>query len=88
MTAFGVSFPSRSTRSICSLRELGSILNVYGLISQNTGVAPVKLTTSAVAKKVKPGTNTASPSWMPQAISGISRASVPLETVTQYFRPV
>ncbi len=47
-------------------------------MSTNTGVAPSHGTTSAVAAKVKLGTNTASPGRMPQAISGRTSASVPL----------
>ena len=64
------------------------MLQVSGSMSTNTGVAPSNTTTSAVAAKVKGDVITSSPGPMFRAISEISNASVPLETVTQCFAPV
>ena len=63
------------------------MLNVLS-ISTNTGVAPARFTLSALAKKVKEGTKTASVFCSSYAISGICKASVPLPQVRQYFLPV
>lgn len=66
----------------------GSILKVHSSTSTKTGVAPSSATTSAVAKKVNGGTKTASPGPIPQAIRGMSRASVPEAQITQCLAPV
>ena len=63
------------------------MLNVSSSTSTNMGVAPSKATTSADAKNVKSGTNTASPSLTSQAIKARVRASVPLAHDMQCFTP-
>ena len=63
------------------------MLNVSSSISIKTGVAPSKETTSADAKKVKSGTNTASPAPMPQALRARVSASVPLAQDIQCLTP-
>ena len=59
---------------------LGSMLNVRGSISTNTGNAPTRAIHPAVAKKVNGVVMTSSPGPMPSAIRLHNRASVPLET--------
>ena len=56
-------------------------------MSTNTGEAPTRGITSPVAAKVKLGQNTASPGPIPQAISGSSRASVPLAQLRACLAP-
>ena len=64
------------------------MLKVWGSMSTKMGVAPSSAGSSAVAKKVKGGTKTASPGPMPQAMSGMSSASVPEAQVMQCRAPV
>ena len=52
-----------------------------------TGVAPSRAGASPLAKKVKSGTNTASPGPTPHAMSASCKASVPLAHVTQCLTP-
>ena len=59
----------------------GSMLNVSGRMSTNTGVAPTLLMQPAVAKKEYVVVMTSSPRPMPSAIRTASSASVPEETV-------
>ncbi len=63
------------------------MLKVVSSTSTKMGVAPSRETTSAEEKKVKSGTNTASPGPMPQAFNARVRASVPLAQVRQCFTP-
>ncbi len=51
-------------------------------MSTNTGTAPSSAITSAVAANVNGVVMTSSPACTPSAISAISSASVPLDTVT------
>ncbi len=67
---------------------VASILQVSGSISTNTGFAPSRTITSAVAAKVNGVVMTSSPGLMSSAINEISSASVPLDTVMQCFAPV
>jgi hypothetical protein len=62
--------------------EAGSMFQVSGLISANTGVAPALRIADAVAKNVNGVVSTASPGPMPSARSESQRASVPLDTPT------
>jgi hypothetical protein len=64
-----------------------SILKVIGSTSTNIGVAPTKDTTSAVAKKVKSGTKTASPLPIFHAVSTNDKASVPFAHEIQCLTP-
>ena len=59
------------------------MLHVSGSISTNTGVAPSRTMTSAVATNVNGVVITSSPGPIPSAIRLMSRASVPLATVMQ-----
>ena len=86
-TTLGLSFPSAITPAIAFSNELASMLKVSSSTSTKTGVAPRIATTSPDEKNVKSGTNTASPSPIPQAISASSSASVPFPQVTQCFTP-
>ena len=65
-----------------------SILQVSASMSAYTGLAPSSTMTSAVATKVKGVVMISSPAFTPNAISAISRASVPLATVMQWRAPV
>ena len=56
----------------------GAMLNVAGSMSTNTGVPPALWMAPAVAKKVNGVVITSSPGWRSSALSGSSRASVPL----------
>ena len=56
-------------------------------MSANTGVAPIRLTASAVAKKVNDGTITSSPGPIPSARSPSTSASVPEPTPTAWRTP-
>jgi hypothetical protein len=64
-----------------------SIRPVSGSTSTNTGTPPSSAITSAVAAKVKGLVMTSSPGCRSSAISAISKASVPLATVTQWPTP-
>ena len=66
----------------------GSMLQVSGSTSTNTGRAPTRQMTSAVATKVKGVVITSSPGPMPKAIRLINRASVPEATLMQWAVPV
>ena len=66
----------------------GSMLQVSGSTSTNTGVAPSSTIISAVATNVNGVVMTSSPGPMPSAISAISSASVPEPTLTQWLAPV
>ena len=68
MTARGRKPSARAVATAAS-RLAGSRLKVFGWTSTNTGVAPSRATTSAVAAKVKSGQNTASPGPIAHAIS-------------------
>ena len=87
MTAFGVSFPSFSTRSMASSNALVSILKVHKLISTKMGVAPANDAQLADAIYVKSGTNTASPMPTLCTFKDITSASVPFPQVIQCFLP-
>ena len=65
-----------------------SISAVSGSMSTKTGFAPASTMTSAVAAKLKGVVITSSPGRISSAISAISSASVPLETVMQCRAPV
>ena len=65
----------------------GSILNVFGSISTNTGFAPIKAIISAVEIHVYGTVMTSSPASIPNAINAINNASEPLDTVIQCFTP-
>ena len=67
--------------------SFGSILKLTGSISVSTGVAFIRETTPAVAKKEKVGTITSSPGFISIAISASKRASVPEETPLAYLQP-
>ncbi len=56
-------------------------------MSTKTGLAPVRAIDPAVAKKVYGVVITSSPGPIPSAISAISRASLPDETVTAWAQP-
>ena len=94
MSVMSATWPYRLTGMIArvfgviaaSIRR-GSMLQVSGSMSTKTGRAPSSAITSAVAAKVKGVVITSSPAFTPSAISAISSASVPLETVTQCFVP-
>ena len=86
-TALGCNLPSAMTFSIAASKDSTEILKVSRSTSTNTGVAPAWDTISPEEKNVKSGTNTASPSLIPQAIIAIVSASVPLAQVTQCFTP-
>ena len=58
----------------------GSMLNVPGWMSTNTGVAPTRLMQPAVAKNEYVVVMTSSPRPMPSAIRTASSASVPDDT--------
>ena len=60
----------------------GEILNVAGSMSTKTGVPPALWMAPAVAKKVKGVVMTSSPGLRSSALSGSSRASVPLAQPT------
>jgi hypothetical protein len=60
------------------------MLNVVASTSTNTGVAPTRTATSAVAQKVNDGQSTASPGPTPIARSARINASVPLAQVTTW----
>ena len=64
----------------------GSMLNVRGSMSTNTGVAPVRAMEPAVAKKVNGVVMASSPGPRPSAIMLHRSASVPLETPTAYLQ--
>ena len=64
-----------------------SRLKWCGLTSTQTGVAPRRATEPAVAKKVKDGRSTSSPSPTSSAMSARSSASVPEETPSACFTP-
>ena len=63
--------------------KAGSMLQVSGWISTNTGIAPISAMTSEVATKVNGVVMTSSPAFTPSAISEMSKASVPEATVMQ-----
>ena len=65
----------------------GSRLKVLGSMSTNTGVAPRRLITSAVAKKVKGVVKIASPGPTFSAIRAMSRESVPDAQPIQCLTP-
>src|SRR3989338_4010747 len=64
--------------------KYGSMLESFSLISQNTGLAPVRTIDSAVAIKVQTEVITSSPGPMPQALSARNSASVQEFTPTVY----
>jgi len=65
----------------------GSMLNVSGQMSTNTGLAPASAIVSAVAMKVNGDVMTSSPAPMPQARKASRSASVPLAHPTAKGRP-
>ena len=73
---------ARVRSEIAFATESGSRQNVLGSMSANTGVAPIRLTASAVAKKVNDGTITSSPGPIPSARRPSTSASVPEPTPT------
>ena len=75
----------RGVIAAASLR--GSRLKSRGSMSTNTGRAPSRWITPAVAKKVNGVVITSSPGPTPSAISAASSASVPEETATARFTP-
>ena len=83
----GVSLPSSTVQAIFRSKSEASILNVSRSTSTKTGVAPSSEITSAEEKKVKSGTNTASPAPMFHTFRARVSASVPLPHEMQYFTP-
>ena len=86
MASMSALWPKRCTGMMALVFEVilaaaltASILKQIGQESTKTGVAPVRATQPAVAKKVKVGTRTSSPGPMPRAISANKMASVPEE---------
>ena len=67
---------ARVARVIAASTCCGSMLNVTGSISTNTGCAP-RAHQLAVAKNVKLGTMTSSPTPIPNAIMASNKASLP-----------
>src|SRR6185369_8419779 len=65
----------------------GSMPNVRGSTSTKTGTPPWWSTAIAVATKVKAGTMTSSPAWMPAPISARCSAEVPLLVARLYRAP-
>ena len=65
----------------------GSMPNVRASTSTKTGTAPWWSTAIAVATKVKAGTMTSSPAWIPAPISARCSAAVPLLVARQYREP-
>ena len=63
----------------------GAMLNVAGSMSTNTGVPPALWIVPAVAKKVKGVVITSSPGRRSSALSGSSKASVPLAQAMACF---
>ncbi len=63
------------------------MLKLSSKTSTKTGVAPASATTSALAAKVKDGTNTASPMPMFHAFKSKNSASVPLAQAIACFTP-
>ena len=74
--------PARRAAWTPASRDAGSRLKVSPWTSTNTGTAPRKGTTSAVAAKVKAGIRIASPGRTSNAMSASARASVPLAQAT------
>src|SRR5437870_2355489 len=68
---------------IAAATSRGSIVQVAGSTSTNTGVAPTPTMAPTVAKKVCETVITSSPGPTPIAFSASSSAVVPLETATQ-----
>ena len=60
----------------------GSMLKVYGSMSTNTGVPPIRETAVAVEMNEMAGTITSSPGPTPATVSAASSARVPLATLT------
>ncbi len=87
MMTLGVSLPSSMVRAIFRSKSEASILNVSPSTSTKTGVAPSSEMTSAEEKKVKSGTNTASPAPMFHTFRARVSASVPLPHEMQCFTP-
>ncbi len=82
-------WPNRWTGMIALVRGVifaampaGSMLNVTGSISTNTGMAPTRTMAPTVAKNVYGVVMTSSPGPMPSAIRQTSSASEPDETPT------
>ena len=86
-TACGFSIPSSNVFFTAFSSDSAEILNVSISTSTNTGTAPACETISPDEKNVKSGTNTASPSLIPQAIIAIVSASVPFPHVIQCLTP-
>ena len=87
-------WPKRWTGMIARVRgptfraaSARSMLKWCGSTSTQTGVAPRRATEPAVAKKVKDGIRTSSPSRISSAISASRSASVPEETPRACFTP-
>src|SRR6267143_6952676 len=72
---------------IAASTAAGSILNVPGSMSTNTGVPPALWIVPAVAKNVKGVVMTSSPGLSPSALSGRRSASVPLAHAMPCFAP-
>ena len=65
----------------------GSRLRVRGSTSAKTTLPPARVTASEVAIKVRAGTMTSSPGFIPNPLRARTRASVPLPTPTQCLTP-
>ena len=79
--------PSCRQRASACIRESGQRLKVSSRTSKRMISAPSRANASAVAEKVNDGTNTASPGPIPIAAPSSHRASVPLDTPTQWRYP-
>ena len=65
----------------------GSMVQVLGVTSTNTGSAPAAMGAYAVAEKVSAGTITSSPQPMPRALSATSIVTVPFDMSTPCREP-
>ena len=79
--------PARRAAWMPASSDAGSRLKVSAWTSTNTGTAPSRGTTSAVAAKVKAGIRTASAGRTPSAMRASARASVPLAQATAWGAP-
>src|SRR5437763_9269959 len=94
ISSMSAGWPYSDTGMMARVRDVifasissGAMLQVTGSMSTNTGVAPSRTMTSAVAMKVNGVVMTSSPGLSPRAISAISSASVPEATVMQWRAP-
>src|SRR5262249_15668830 len=86
ITTFGVS-PAAFAATTAPAMPLTSILNVVASTSMNTGVAPTRAATSAVAQNVNDGQSTPSPAPTPNPPTTSTNASVPLAQVITCLAP-